>query len=265
MRSFEGAGYLGGCSTRVAGLLVVLAFTGCGDSSDAGGETADASMDHTAADSTTADVSLAVDSTTVDAVHEASGDEGDSSLEGSVGASSDAPTDARDGEAGSHADGATGDGEAAATCQPVDASTPDPSAVAAGMALVNSHVCTLCHTTALSGGVVVPPGATSKNLTPDPATGLGCWTDDQIVTVILDGVTPEGDTLCVMPKWRTKPLPGYTTLTPDSARQIVQYLRTIAPVHNVVPPTDCVALGLGPPPDAGSDAAARDASDGAVE
>jgi mono/diheme cytochrome c family protein len=250
----------GSLVVKMAGLLAWLMVAACGDSSDSLGGSEDAAPDKTVPDSAMTDVSKTMDSTAVDVVNETSTDDAASSFDASNG---DAPNgDAADGDAASHDAGTMGDrgdGEAAAVCQLVDASTPDPGAVAAGLALVTNRSCSLCHGAQFGGGVNVPPGAISKNLTPDP-TGLGCRTDEQIVTLILDGVTPEGDTLCVMPKWRTMPLANKAPLSPAEAGQIVQYLRTLAPIHNVVRPTDCAAIGF-PPPDAGT----RDASDAAVE
>jgi hypothetical protein len=49
-------------------------------------------------------------------------------------------------------------------------------------------------------GLTWPP-----NLTSDPATGLGCWTDQQIQNAIVNGQDPEGGTLCPsMPIWVTR-------------------------------------------------------------
>src|SRR5262245_47355586 len=82
-------------------------------------------------------------------------------------------------------------------------------AAAAGatrMALVQQLRCANCHpdepvdaglilsgklTTTVADAAVFP-----RNLTPDPATGLGCWTDQQIITAIMDGVNEQGMMLC---------------------------------------------------------------------
>jgi hypothetical protein len=145
-----------------------------------------------------------------------------------------------DGGTGDASDGSALDGsgdaaaEAAATCIPVDAGMPDAAAVAAGLAVTMSFTpkCTACHGSDFSGGTAIS-GAISKNLTPDPATGLGCWTDAQIVTAILYGTTPDGTTLCVMPRWSTN------GMTQDQAEEVVQYLRTLPAVSNQVSPSAC--------------------------
>jgi mono/diheme cytochrome c family protein len=192
------------------------------------------------ADATAQDGSSLDDASTEDAPTEpveASTDAGDASDAG-VDAALDAAADASDGSA---RDGSSdGGAEAAAACIPIDAGTPDDAAIAAGQALTTSFTpnCTACHSTDFSGGMQIT-GATSKNLTPDP-TGLGCWTDSQIVTAILNGTTPDGTTLCVMPKWSTK------GMTPDQAEAIVHYLRSLPAVSRVVPASACEI-----PPDAG--------------
>jgi hypothetical protein len=160
--------------------------------------------------------------------------------------------DADGGDEGGEAGGDAGD--SGAPCAPFDASALDASAVEAGMALVQSSYCLTCHGDPPIGKQF--SYGYSKNLTPDPTTGLGCWSDQQIVTAILDGVTPD-ETLCIMPRWGSTGYQG-VTLDAGSANQIVQYLRSLAPVVHDVPPTIC------PPNEAGADAAGE-AGDAAVE
>ena len=74
-------------------------------------------------------------------------------------------------------------------------------------------------------GVFVGP-----NLTPDKETGLGAWTDQQIVTAITRGVRPDGRTLAPI-----MPVAAFAQLTADDAKAIVAFLRSIKPVHNAVP------------------------------
>jgi hypothetical protein len=174
-----------------------------------------------------------------------SGTEAGSSLDGGAEASDGALADA------------VSDG---AACIPVDAGTADAAAVAAGNALANMtqsfiprapHDCVSCHGTTFAGGLSIE-GAISKNLTPDPATGLGCWTDEQIVTAILQATTPQGEMLCIMPQWST------LGMTADQAEEIVDYLRSLPPVVNAVAPTVCPGSG-----DAGTgDAQPADGSNG---
>lgn len=67
------------------------------------------------------------------------------------------------------------------------------------------------------------------NLTPDP-TGLGTWTEDEIVTAIRTGTRPDGRHLAPAMPWMS-----YATLTDEDALAIAAYLKTLPPVANNVP------------------------------
>ena len=73
-------------------------------------------------------------------------------------------------------------------------------------------------------GVAYPP-----NLTPD-STGLGAWTEDQIVTTIRTANRPDGRQLAPIMPWMT-----FANLTDEDAHAIAAYLKTIKPVHHKVP------------------------------
>ncbi len=70
------------------------------------------------------------------------------------------------------------------------------------------------------------------NLTPD-STGLGSWTEEQFITCIRQGkykgLTGERTLLPPMP-W-----PGYMQMTDDEMKAMFAYLKTIPPIHNIVP------------------------------
>ena len=74
-----------------------------------------------------------------------------------------------------------------------------------------------------------PFDVTAPNITPDPETGIGGWSDAQIKTALLKGVRPSGVHLMVMPS------NFYGILTPGDLDGIVAYLRSIPPVKNKVP------------------------------
>jgi mono/diheme cytochrome c family protein len=222
-------------STSFAG----AAFAGC--SSSTSGGPVDVS-DATAQDGSVMEAS---------GMEEASSPVPDASLDAaSDGEATEASTDA--GADAGASDGAVDAAvEAGASCVPADAGALDDASVGEGFALVNSvnPNCSSCHGNDYSGGVAVN-GAVSKNLTPDPGTGLGCWTDGEIATAILYGTTRDGTSLCpAMPRWSTKPVPDAAAgMTPDQAAEIVQYLRSLAPVVKAVPASPCEI-----PPDAGTD------------
>jgi mono/diheme cytochrome c family protein len=96
----------------------------------------------------------------------------------------------------------------AAALAGASAASADDSEVARGKYLVTIGGCNDCHTpgsflgkpdfSRVLGGSEVGfaiPGLgvfAGPNLTPDKETGLGNWTDDQIISAITAGVTPEG-------------------------------------------------------------------------
>jgi mono/diheme cytochrome c family protein len=74
-------------------------------------------------------------------------------------------------------------------------------------------------------GVFVGP-----NLTPDKETGLGNWTDAQIVAALKTGHRPDGRVLAPIMPWK-----ALASLTDADALAIVAYLRTLPAVKNKVP------------------------------
>jgi mono/diheme cytochrome c family protein len=122
-----------------------------------------------------------------------------------------------------------------------------------GRYLVNAMLCPLCHTPIspetgaydsarfLAGGMRVsayPWGAWySRNLTPDAGSGLGRWSDDDIVRAVTRGVARDGRRLDPM----AMPWPWFSRLTEADARAIAAYLRRVPPVVNAVPPPSRVS------------------------
>jgi mono/diheme cytochrome c family protein len=113
-----------------------------------------------------------------------------------------------------------------------------------GAYLVNTIMtCQNCHTPkgptgdvadrALSGGLSwdEPPfKVTASNITPDPETGIGKWSDADIKKVLRTGERPNGvHVAAVMPSG------FYGILTPADIDAIVAYLRTLKPINNKVP------------------------------
>jgi mono/diheme cytochrome c family protein len=67
------------------------------------------------------------------------------------------------------------------------------------------------------------------NLTPDKETGLGGWTDEQIVTAFTTGKRPDGRELAPVMPWR-----AFANFSKEDVAAIVAFLRTLPPVHNKV-------------------------------
>ncbi len=74
-------------------------------------------------------------------------------------------------------------------------------------------------------GIVFPP-----NLTPDPETGLGAWTDKQIADAVRMGAGRHTSRRIVIMPWQ-----GYAKMTEEDVVSIVAYLRSIEPVEYAVP------------------------------
>ena len=112
--------------------------------------------------------------------------------------------------------------------------------IAEGKAQVATDVCASCHQSSdakdgiLSGQTVPVSGTTmtyGPNITPDMTTGIGSWTDAQILGALKDGVDDEGETLCAtMPKF---------PLTDDDGKAIIAYLRSIPAVKREIPDSTC--------------------------
>lgn len=69
-----------------------------------------------------------------------------------------------------------------------------------------------------------------RNLTPDKATGLGSWTEKQIVTALQTGKRPDGRVLAPVMPWR-----AFAHLTRADAYAIAAFLKSLPPVKNQVP------------------------------
>jgi mono/diheme cytochrome c family protein len=99
--------------------------------------------------------------------------------------------------------------------------------------------CTACHTVPGSGrefaggrNIETPFGLLiGPNITPDPQTGIGAWTDDEFVNALTKGTGRDGARL-----YPAMPYTYYTKLTREDALAIRAYLNTIPPVYNPVEP-----------------------------
>lgn len=140
----------------------------------------------------------------------------------------------------------------AGLCAPIDAAIYDAAAIQEGLNLVVAMGCQVCHGESLSGnpdGVYSPGYGTAypPNLTPDQATGLGCWTDYRIETAFLYGVNNQAQLLCPpMPHFGEFEDGGGISL--QNAPAVVAFLRTLSPLADQVPASPNCNL---PPPDDG--------------
>ena len=104
--------------------------------------------------------------------------------------------------------------------------------------------CAACHTPTfhgmpvlekhLAGGTIFNEEGLGiipiPNITPDVETGIGSWTDGELIRAIRVGVDNEGRVLIPI-----MPYPAYKDISDNDVRAIVAYMRTIPPVVNETP------------------------------
>lgn len=131
----------------------------------------------------------------------------------------------------------------------------DPEVIERGKYLVHGPAhCSNCHVSSvaemiaadagenvpLRGGVEFPLGPIgtlyTKNLTPDPTTGIGRYSDAEVFRMMRHAVKPDGTaTLSVlMPFW---------DMADEDLVAVVSYLRTMTPVKNEVPTNNWTFMG----------------------
>lgn len=131
----------------------------------------------------------------------------------------------------------------------------DSAVIARGKYLVHGPAhCVSCHVSTfedmvagdqgkdveLKGGVRFPMGPLgvmyTRNLTPDPATGIGRYSDEQLFRMMRHGIRPNGTASMpvLMPFWK---------MADDDLIAVVSYLRSVAPVQNDVPENEWTFMG----------------------
>jgi mono/diheme cytochrome c family protein len=68
----------------------------------------------------------------------------------------------------------------------------------------------------------------TPNLTPDPETGIGKWSEDEFVTAVRTGIRKDGKAL-------RYPMIRFIDLGEDEIRAAFAYLKTVPPIKNAVP------------------------------
>lgn len=79
------------------------------------------------------------------------------------------------------------------------------------------------------GGGPAPFESYSSNITPDAETGIGNWTDEQLIVSIREGKRPDGSVVGI-----PMPIEFYSHMSDNDAKAIVAYMRTVTPVKNKV-------------------------------
>jgi mono/diheme cytochrome c family protein len=121
----------------------------------------------------------------------------------------------------------------AAACPLHPAAAADAALVERGQYLAIAGDCVSCHTAPggkrFAGGrsMSTPFGSiATPNITPDKATGIGGWTDDQFYRAMHDGIGKSGEFL-----YPVFPFPWYTKVSREDVLAIKAYLETLPPEH----------------------------------
>ena len=91
-----------------------------------------------------------------------------------------------------------------------------------------ASTCVGCHGDGLSGGRLPGTPASMKaprNITPDSATGIGRWSEDEFITALATGRRPDGSMIDAT----QMPIRMTAAMTETERRAIYRYLRTIPP------------------------------------
>ena len=121
---------------------------------------------------------------------------------------------------------------------PADYSESDP--LARGRYLTHAADCVACHTAKggkeFAGGLAfkTPFGVLyAPNITPDPETGIGAWSDAEFIKAMHEGVGRGGKKL-----YPAFPYASYTYLTNEDVLAIKAYLFSLPPVKSTPPEND---------------------------
>ena len=113
-----------------------------------------------------------------------------------------------------------------------DPASPEPAA--RGAYILRAAGCATCHTDVANGGAFLaggrylssPWGAIAvPNITPDPETGIGGWSDEDFVRALRDGKSPTGRTY-----YPAFPYTAYTGMRREDMLDLKAYLDTVEPV-----------------------------------
>jgi mono/diheme cytochrome c family protein len=132
--------------------------------------------------------------------------------------------------------------------QPAAAELASPARAALagrGEYLFKVTSCAFCHGADGSGGAKLNLQAVgtrwARNITADPATGIGAWTDAQIARAIRSGVARDGRPL----HWQGMIWDHLSNLDEEDLRALIEYVRLLPPVVKAIPaavppgPDDC--------------------------
>lgn len=76
----------------------------------------------------------------------------------------------------------------------------------------------------------IPGVVAAQNITPDRETGIGAWSDGEVLRAMREGVDRNGDALFPM-----MPYVHFRTMSDEDAKSVLVYLRTLKPIRHSVP------------------------------
>lgn len=130
----------------------------------------------------------------------------------------------------------------AATLLAALSTSAQDDAVKRGQYLTYAGGCISCHTRDLDDAVPLAGGRAMEtpfgtfytpNITPDEATGIGGWSDDEFVNAFWEGVSPDGDHY-----FPSFPYTAYTGANREDLLAIKAYLFSLEPVASESPDHD---------------------------
>ena len=146
-----------------------------------------------------------------------------------------------------------------ATSTPVVAPPKDATAEYGEYLATHASMCVGCHTPRdpnsgqfdlsrpFAGGLFPFPeegfNTTGTNLTPDVATGIGNWSEEQFTIAMRTGLRPDGTVMLPFMPW-----PSYNRWSEDDLRAVWLYLRSLEPIDHETPAselTGAAATGRG--------------------
>jgi cytochrome c553 len=81
----------------------------------------------------------------------------------------------------------------------------------------------------------VPGTLTAQNITPDVDTGVGAWSDDELMRAVREGVTRDGKALFPL-----MPYTYFRSMSEEDIRAVVAYLRTLKPIAHATPGSEII-------------------------
>ncbi len=121
---------------------------------------------------------------------------------------------------------------------------PDNEAVARGAYLIRAAGCIACHTDKKGGGAPLTGGRAlqtpfgtfyTPNLTPDPETGIGRWSDDDFIRALSEGVSPDGRNY-----YPAFPYTTYSRMSRADMLDLKAFLSAQAPAHRPNTPHELI-------------------------